>query len=208
MFFSFPFFEKHAIWQTGGKRQHFFQKTFTTKLNWIRSIWKLTYSIWLNSIATSKNTFSHGKLFHIISHTHTRWMKQTHSFYFHRIVMRLFRKLKVTEPSPWKWCVFLSKQQLLFSTFPRSKNFDLRNLQPFVPCFTIYWLYCFLILTWKSRCKKKHSLSFPSEINVRRNHYYSLYYPFSQYSFFWFYILTPLGSTFIFEFVPFTRFFK
>lgn len=157
MFFSFPFFEKHAIWQTGGKRQHFFQKTFTTKLNWIRSIWKLTYSIWLNSIATSKNTFSHGKLFHIISHTHTRWMKQTHSFYFHRIVMRLFRKLKVTEPSPWKWCVFLSKQQLLFSTFPRSKNFDLRNLQPFVPCFTIYWLYCFLILTWKSRCKKKNT---------------------------------------------------
>jgi len=80
--------------------------------------------------------------------------------------MRLFRKLKVTEPSPWKWCVFLSKQQLLFSTFPRSKNFDLRNLQPFVPCFTIYWLYCFLILTWKSRRKKK-TLTFLSIRNQR-----------------------------------------
>jgi len=80
MFFSFPFFEKHAIWQTGGKRQHFFQKTFTTKLNWIRSIWKLTYSIWLNSIATSKKHFLTWKAFSYYF-THSHQMDEANSFF-------------------------------------------------------------------------------------------------------------------------------
>lgn len=118
-----------------------------------------------------KKTLSHMESFFILFHTLTPdgWSKLI-LFYFHRIVMRLFRKLKVTEPSLWKWCVFLSKQQLPFSTFPRSKNRDLRNLQPFVPCFTIYWLYqlfSYFDMKIKMQKKKKKTLNFLSIRNQR-----------------------------------------
>jgi hypothetical protein len=134
----------------------FFQENIHThtKLNWIRSIWKLTYSIWLNSIATSKKHFLTWKAFSYYF-THAHQMDEANSFFlFSSHSNAIISQIKGYRTITLEMVCFSFKTTPLFnvSTF---KNHDLRNLQPFVLCFTIYWLYCFLILTWKSRCKKK-----------------------------------------------------
>lgn len=100
---------------------HFFNKTFThtyTKLNWIRSICKLTNSIWLNSIVASKSIFSHEKLF-IFFHTSFSLLSSHHNAIISQLNGTKKRHL-------WKTVCFSFKTTPFFK---RSKYHDLRNLQ-------------------------------------------------------------------------------
>jgi len=107
---------------------HFFNKTFThtyTKLNWIRSICKLTNSIWLNSIVASKSIFSHEKLF-IFFHK-KGWNNSTSFSLLSSHHNAIISQLNGTKKRHlWKTVCFSFKTTPFFK---RSKYHDLRNLQ-------------------------------------------------------------------------------
>lgn len=137
MFFSFPFFEKHAIWQTGGKASTFFSKNIHHKieLNSIHMEVNILNMVEFNRYL--KKNFLTWKAFSYYF-THSHQMDEANSFFLLSSHSNaIISQIKGYRTITLEMVCFSFKTTPLFnvSTF---KNHDLRNLQPFVLCFTIY----------------------------------------------------------------------
>jgi len=173
MFFSFPFFEKHAKLRDGWtKRLHFFQQKHSyikielnsihmqvNKLNMVEfnRCLKKTFSHMKNfSYYFTQNEWNNSTSFLLLSSHNNAIISQTHGMKKRHL---------------WKPVCFSFKTAPFFK---RYKYHDLRNVQPSFPCFTIYWLHRHLsnlLFDMKIKMQKKIITFLPiKKSNVRRNH--------------------------------------